>query len=379
MNNQTKKTEITGLFVLGSLYPDVVGGMEIFNYYFLRYRLRQAAETIYYFGEKRTDAENGYFLPFRRRKPVRLFYPVQFFFKVFKLQKKPDFAYVCYAEQSWIIAFAQSLTFRIFKIPYIVTIHWGKAPDWKFKFPFISYFRHAYAVVGVSEPVCRAFKKVIPDRDFIYIPPLIPFLRSGKEKEELKRQLGYEAREKILLYVGSLKAMKNPDKIVEAFRIIGPEYLDKQEIRLLFAGMGDMQVELGKRIGRYGLDRYIRIAGLVSRENIPDYYKAADCYIISSDYEGTSLSLMEAMFNKLTIIASDAPGINEMLTHEWNALLYETANTTQLAETIKRAFSDHSLVETLSKNAYDQFKQKYLYESMMEKYQVLFSSAASGS
>ena len=46
MNNQPKKATVTGLFVLGSLYPDVVGGMEIFNYYFLKYRLQKAAETI---------------------------------------------------------------------------------------------------------------------------------------------------------------------------------------------------------------------------------------------------------------------------------------------------------------------------------------------
>jgi glycosyltransferase involved in cell wall biosynthesis len=375
MNNQTKKGNITGLFVLGSLYPDAVGGMEIFNYYFLKYRLQRAAETIYYFGENRTDSENGYFLPFKRRRPVRLFYPFQFFFKVFKLRKKPDFAYVCYAEQSWIIAYAQSLTFRIFKIPYIITIHWGKAPDWKFPYPFISYFRHAHAVAGVSEPVCVAFKKIIPDREFIYIPPLIPFQHSGKEKEALKKQLGYEAGERILLYVGSLKAMKNPDKIVEAFHKIGPEYLEERQIRLLFAGTGDMQKELESRINGYKLGKYIRIAGLINRENIPDYYKAADCYIISSDYEGTSLSLLEAMFNKLTIIASDAPGINGMLTHELNALLYATTNIGQLAEAIRRAFSDPSLAERLSENAFDHFKQKYLYESMMEKYQALFSAA----
>ena len=379
MNNQPKKATVTGLFVLGSLYPDAVGGMEIFNYYFLKYRLQKAAETIYYFGENRTDSENGYFILFKRRKPVRLFYPFQFFFKVLKLRKKPDFAYVCYAEQSWIIAWAQSLTFRIFKIPYIITIHWGKAPDWKFRYPFVSYFSHAHAVIGVSEPVCTAFRKAIPNREYIYIPPLIPFQRSAKEKEELKKQLGYERGERILLYVGTLKAMKNPDKIVEAFHQIGPEYLDEHQIRLLFAGAGDMKNELGNKISRYGLDKYIRIAGLISRENIPDYYKAADCYIISSDYEGTSLSLMEAMFNKLTIIASDAPGINGMLTHELNALLYETANTRQLAETIKRVFSDRSLAKSLSENAFDHFKQKYLYESMMEKYEAVFSSAAPNS
>jgi glycosyltransferase involved in cell wall biosynthesis len=365
----------TGLYVLGDLYPWVTGGMEIFNYYFLNNRLQQAAETIYYPGEKRTDHPGGHFIRLKKRWPARLFYPVQFFFIVAKLRKKLGYVYFSYAEESVVISFLRSLTLTLFKIPYIVTIHWGKEPAWKFRYPYIYFFKHAHAVIGVSEAICIAFKKAIPGMEFQYIPPLIPFQRSLLSKAGAKEKLGYAERERILLFVGTLKAMKNPDKIIEGFKVLGVPFLEDHHIRLIFAGQGDMENEIRRDIQLHGLNDYIRLEGLVSRERIPDYYMAADAYIISSDYEGTSLSLMEAMFNRLPIIASNAPGINGMLKHGQNALLYETKSAEQLAETMRLIFTDPLLGERLSEAACTDFKQKYSYDLMMDKYEAVFDSA----
>jgi glycosyltransferase involved in cell wall biosynthesis len=364
-----------GLYVLGSLYPDVTGGMEIFNYYFLNYQLNESDDSIFYLGEKKADNTKGNFILFKKRWPVRIFYPLQFFMAVYRLRNQISYAYISYAEQSWIISFSNGFILRLFKIPYVITIHWGKNPEWKFKYPFVYYFRHAHSVIGVSEPVCFAFKKIIPDKDFQYIPPLIPFVQSPKPKNDLKRQLGFQNEEKILLFVGSLKAMKNPDKIIEAFRLIGPDYLQEHNIRLILAGTGEMEMELKGRIENYQLGKYVRMEGLVSRENIPDYYKAADAYIISSDYEGTSLSLLEAMYNRLAIIGSDAPGINKMLIGEQNALLYETQNSDKMGAAIKRIFSDQQLAKELGDRAFKDFDNQYSYNSMINKYQAIFSSA----
>jgi glycosyltransferase involved in cell wall biosynthesis len=374
MNTSKIVGKPAGLFVLGSLYPEVTGGMEVFNFYFLNYLLNASGDAIYYLGEKKIENTNGKFVLLKKRWPVRFFYPFQFFSIVFRLRNRVQFACISYAEQSWIIAFTHSIVLKLFNIPYIVTIHWGKEPDWSFRFPFEYYFRHAFAVVGVSEPICTAFKKAIPDQDFIYIPPLIPFVHSDHSKSELKKQLGFNEGEKILLFVGSLKAMKNPDKIVDAFLRIGTKYLDNHLIRLILAGKGEMEEMIREKLAKLGLEKYIRLEGLVTRERMPDYYGAADAYIISSDYEGTSLSLLEAMFNRLIIIGSDAPGINKMLFHEKNALLYPTTDILELAEIIKKAFSDRSLTERLSLQAYEDFNQAYAYEPMMKKYQAIFSS-----
>jgi glycosyltransferase involved in cell wall biosynthesis len=294
-----------GLYVLGSLYPEITGGMEVFNYYFLQHQLNHYGDAIYYVGEKRIENPNGKFYLLKKRWPVRIFYPFQFFLAVFRLRKMVSYAYLSYAEQSWVIPFSQALALRLFKIPYIITIHWGQEPVWKFSYPFTYYFRNARTVIGVSEPICISFKKRIPDQDFQYIPPLIPFQRSLAMKQDLKRQLGYQHNERILLFVGSLKAMKNPDKIVEAFREIGQDYLESHQIRLIIAGTGEMENSLLETVKKYQLGKYIKIPGLVARDRIPDYYQTADAYIISSDYEGLHF-LTRVMFNKLIIIASDA-------------------------------------------------------------------------
>ncbi|HXB29249.1 MAG TPA: glycosyltransferase family 4 protein, partial [Puia sp.] len=324
----------------------------------------------------KTDNEGGIYIQLKKRWPVRIFYPIQFFKAVYKLRNRIDYAYISYAEQSWIISFSNSLILRYFKIPYIITIHWGKEPDWKFKYPFIYYFRHAWAVIGVSEPVCTAFKKTIPDQEFQYVPPLIPFIHSRGQKSDLKKKLGYLNEEKLLLFVGSMKAMKNPDKIILAFQKIGSKSLEEQNIRLILVGTGDMDNHLKEMIEKYQLEKYIRMEGLVNRDAIPDYYKASDAYVISSDYEGTSLSLLEAMYNSLVIIGSNAPGINKMLVNEQNSLLYETSNTDQLAETIIRVFSDHKLSKNLAEKAFKDFNLQYSYESMIKKYQTIFSSVS---
>jgi glycosyltransferase involved in cell wall biosynthesis len=363
-----------GLYVLGSLYPQVTGGMEIFNYYFLNHQLNGSADRIYYLGEHATDNPKGVFVYLKKRWPARLFYPFQFFSTVRKLRRKLDYAYISYAEESWVICFAYALTLRFFKIPYAITIHWGKEPDWRFRYPFHYYFRHARAVIGVSQLICTAFKKEMPDQHFQYIPPLVPFVLAPKTRDMAKNDLGYSPQEKILLFVGSLKGMKNPDQIVEAMRLIGPEFLDLHQIRLILAGKGELENEIRERVERYQLGKYIRLAGLVSREMIPDYYRAADAYIISSDYEGTSVSLLEAMFNKMAIIASDAPGINGMITHEQNGLLYETRDAEKLADAIRRIFSNEAWAQRLAENAYADFEKRYSYESMMEKYRSVFSS-----
>jgi glycosyltransferase involved in cell wall biosynthesis len=374
MKMSGKEKKLNGLFVLGTLYPVYTGGMEIFNYYFLNHQLSHSSESIYYLGENRTDRPGGHFILLKKRRPTRFFYPIQFFFAVLKLHKQLNYAYLSYAEQSWIISYVSSLTLRLFRIPYIVTIHWGKEPDWNFRYPYVSYFKHAHAVIGVSEPICIAFKKAIPGLDVIYIPPLIPFQRAVQDKSTLKKQLGFRDQEKILLYVGTLKPMKNPDKVVEAFRIIGPAFLKSHHIRLIFAGSGEMGDELRERVNRYDLGEYIRFEGLVSREFMPDYYKAADFYIISSDYEGTSLSLMEAMFNKLAIVGSDGPGINKMIQNERNALLYETKNINQLSDTLMRIFTDPELASELSEKAFADFNSQYSYEKMVERYESVFST-----
>jgi glycosyltransferase involved in cell wall biosynthesis len=143
---------------------------------------------------------------------------------------------------------------------------------------------------------------------------------------------------------------------------------------VIYAGSGDMGNSLKQDVSESSLENVIHFAGLVNREKIPEYFKMADYYIISSDYEGTSVSLLEAMFNKLPIIASNAPGINRMVSDKQTALLFETKNVTGLKAAMQILLENKELADSLASNAYMDYEEKYSYDAMIRSYEQIFSS-----
>jgi glycosyltransferase involved in cell wall biosynthesis len=249
------------------------------------------------------------------------------------------------------------------------------SPDWKPEFPFRFFFTNASAISGVSTTICANYHEKLKGKEIIYIPPLIPFEKSPLSRHEALEKLGYDAKSRVILYVGSLKPMKNPDRILEAFSRLGIDYIKANNIRLLFAGGGPMAADLKKNAQTIGLAEYIRLDGVIGRDAIPTYYQAATCYIISSDYEGTSISLLEAMFNRLPIIGSDAPGINSMIEHGRSGLLYKTEDAANLADQIRNILDNGSRATQLGVEAFNSYQTSYSYENMLRQYKKMFSTA----
>jgi glycosyltransferase involved in cell wall biosynthesis len=279
-----------------------------------------------------------------------------------------------YARTPWVLPFFYATIFRLFKKPYFITIHSGGTPVWKPAFVYKYFFRNAKALVGVSRSICEEYSSHLSGMKIHFIPPLIPFRHAEKTKDQLKAGFGLSPDSKVLLYVGSLKGMKNPDKVLKAFRLLKEKGRLDQELKLFLVGGGEMMDELKSFTKENNLTGNVYFPGLVRRELIPDFFALADYYIISSDYEGTSISLLEAMFNKLPIIGANSPGITEILQANQNALLYSAHDIERLAECILRISTDRLIANTLAERANKDFLEKYSYSKMIEKYEELFNN-----
>lgn len=363
----------TGLFILGALYPTIVGGMEVFNYHFLNQELDHFDPDIVYLSDEPTSNKKGHFRSLRKWKPVRLFYPFQFFWFLARERRKFRYAYIAYAEQSWILSYAQALSLKSFGIPYHVTIHWGTKPAWKFRHAYEYFFRNATSVIGVSEDIVRQYEEALPGKKVLYIPPLIPFRRSDKPREQVRAAFGHGPDDKVIVFVGSLKGMKNPDTLVEALRLLHERGLTRT--KLIMAGKGELSDTLSTYVRENQLADAVQFPGLVSQEAMPDLYAAADAYVIASDYEGTSISLLEAMYNSLPIVATDVRGINKMIADERNGLLVPRKDATAMADALARIFTDQPLASRLGEQARKDYDQKYSYEQMTRTYNDLFTGA----
>ena len=84
------------------------------------------------------------------------------------------------------------------------------------------------------------------------------------------------------------------------------------------------------------------------------------------------MSLIEAMFNKLPIIASNAPGINDVIFDGSNGLLFDLDNASHLAEQITKIVKDDSLAKKLANKAYKDYQTHFRFQDMLNKYIELY-------
>ena len=98
-------------------------------------------------------------------------------------------------------------------------------------------------------------------------------------------------------------------------------------------------------------------------ENIWEYYKAMDIFLLPSRSEGFSLALLEAAAAQLPIIASDIPGNNEFITDRKNGLLFDINRPEILKERILELANNKVLSDSLSIKAKDLVYSEYTIES----------------
>jgi len=97
-------------------------------------------------------------------------------------------------------------------------------------------------------------------------------------------------------------------------------------------------------------DRVIFL-GRIDNRRILDYFKTADLFILNSNYEGLSHTLLEAMTAGVPIIASKVGGNPEVICDGREGLLVDYNNEEQLAGAAYKILTDRMLAERLTANA----------------------------
>ena len=98
-------------------------------------------------------------------------------------------------------------------------------------------------------------------------------------------------------------------------------------------------------------------------DNIWEYYKAMDIFLLPSRSEGFSLALLEAAADKLPIIATNIPGTNEFIIDGESGILFEPEKPNELLNGIMKLTGDKQMAEKFAKNAYEKVLNNFTYEN----------------
>ena len=133
-------------------------------------------------------------------------------------------------------------------------------------------------------------------------------------------------KEKIILAAGRLTKQKNFIYLISEFKKFNNIF---KNYKLIILGDGELKNEIKMYIKLNNLENKVELKGRV--ENVYDYMKNSEIFILSSLWEELGFVIVEAAFNNLYIISSDCNnGPSEFLDNGKNGIIFKSNKKDEL-------------------------------------------------
>jgi len=169
------------------------------------------------------------------------------------------------------------------------------------------------------------------------------FLEMGR-----KRKVGFGSRPYKILSNRNLLPIYNVSLLIRAIPIVLKE---EPRTKFLIAGEGSEKENLEKEVENLNLSTSVQFLGRVPHKEMPNLLAQSDIYVSTSPYDGTSVSLLEALASGAFPVVTDIPSNREWIADGDNGFLVTEENENLLSKKIVEAIRDQRLLgEACEKN-----------------------------
>lgn len=171
-------------------------------------------------------------------------------------------------------------------------------------------------------------------------------------------------REKTVVAAGRLSKQKNYPMMLEAFALFAQTY---PQYRLNIYGEGEIEAALKEYAKNLGISDKVTFMGLVS--DLHTKIQRAGMFVLSSDYEGISNSLLEAMSMGLPCVSTDCPcgGSRHLIDHGVNGLLTPVGDVAAMAAAMKEIAQADAFAQQLGAKA-QETRVTHSADAIIEQY-----------
>ena len=197
--------------------------------------------------------------------------------------------------------------------------------------------------------------------------------QSRSDLGEAEASLAADAEAPLAVYTGRLHEMKGIEYLIRAW----PEVLRRVgRARLWLIGDGPDRWRLTGLIELLGLSTSVRLVGPF--DDVEDFLRAADVFVLPSLEEGMSLAVLEAMAMGLPVVATAIPA-NEVLVDGQVGRLVPTRDPAGLAAAVAELLVDHNLAARLGRAGRSRIAQRFSLDKMVSEHLTLFERLLSRS
>ena len=274
-----------------------------------------------------------------------------YIFKLVKIMKNYDIVHTHNSSPQLFVAIAS-----LFNSPKLVSTEHNtsnRKRNWKWYRPIESWmygrYDHIICISKIAEEKLREYMAgewlIETSNKFKSITTINNGIDVNVISEAVpcKELLELKENRKAILMVAGFRKQKDQDTILKALTL-----LDKNKFEVWFAGIGERMEEVQQLAKSLGVSDRVRFLGL--RTDIPNVLRAADVIVMSSHWEGLSLSNVEGMSAHKPFIASDVNGLKEVT--KGYGILFPHEDAKVLAEEIKRLANDESYYNEIAERCY---------------------------
>jgi glycosyltransferase involved in cell wall biosynthesis len=145
-----------------------------------------------------------------------------------------------------------------------------------------------------------------------------------------------------VVFVGRLSPPKRTDLAIAAFSALRER---SPAARLLIVGDGPDRPAIERQIAALGLSEDVQLLG--NRDDVPALLRSARCLLLTSDYEGCPLTVIEAMAAGLPVIATSVGGVPELVKHGETGLLAPAGDAAGLAGALLTVLRDDGVATAM--------------------------------
>ncbi len=307
------------------------------------------------------------------------------------LRFKPD----CIHALLWSSNLIMSFLGRIFKIPVVCDLHCNAAHLGSRR----AFFERvtiscASRLVAVSHSVKNSYEKTfLPASSVVTREPKfekLVLVENGinadrlvcadEDAMQLRRICGFGESDFVVGAVGRLVHVKRYDVLLRACAdsvLRNSAKTQKRPLRVCIVGDGPEGEKLQQLAKDLKIESYVFFAG--TSYNLAPFYRMFNCMAITSEYEGLSMVLLEALSCGVAVISTPTKRQNgsvahDVITHNKTGFLVDVADPVGLACQLFTLLHDQSLVSFVGAKAKQLVKDRYSVGGMIEHHRKVYQS-----
>lgn len=205
---------------------------------------------------------------------------------------------------------------------------------------------------------------------------LLPFHASlperARRRARVREELGIPADVRLITIVARLVPIKRVDRFLRIAVQLG----GRADVHFLVVGDGELRQDLRGSPEAQALSSRLTWAGF--RRDMPDVYFASDVVVLTSDNEGTPVSLIEALAAGLPVVSSRVGGVPSVVRDGHTGLTAEATDEQDFARAVGRVLDEPELATRLASRGRDHALAQFSIDGLVRRIDLLYRELMQG-